>query len=174
MYKWKTTFHFSDQGPLLGLRTLSHHFTSHHPISKLKKIPQIEYGFESKWIYFVWCSVNSFSGIGTPFCQDPKSGASIFLHTTHNVFYSRKNFKIKNILIHWLSHTPPTMLSPLPISGIILERSGPCYHRSAFRRRQPWPSNWRPPDPTPLSLCAIPPYQLLTPQSRPLFCSAPH
>jgi hypothetical protein len=60
-----------------------------------------------------------------PFCQDPKIGASKFLHTTHNVFYSRKNFKIKNILIHWLSHTPPTMPSPLPISGMILKHSGP-------------------------------------------------
>jgi hypothetical protein len=63
--------------------------------------------------------------MGMLFCQDPKSGASKFVHTTHNVFYSRKKFKIKNILIYWLSHTPPMMPSPLPISGIILECSSP-------------------------------------------------
>jgi hypothetical protein len=59
-----------------------------------------------------------------PFGQDPKSGASKNLHTTHNVFYSRKYIYIY-ILIHWLSHTPPTTPSSLPISGKILEPFGP-------------------------------------------------
>ena len=38
---------FWDLSPLLGLRTLTLDFGSRHPISKLKNIPQIEYGFES-------------------------------------------------------------------------------------------------------------------------------
>jgi hypothetical protein len=47
-------------------------------------------------------------------------------YTQHTMFSTQgKNFKIKNILIHWLSHNPPMMLSPLPISGIILKCSGP-------------------------------------------------
>ena len=38
---------FWDFGPLMGLRTLTLDFGSRHPISKLKNVPQIEYGFES-------------------------------------------------------------------------------------------------------------------------------
>jgi hypothetical protein len=78
---------FWDFGPLLGLRTLTLNFASHHPISKLKNVPQIEYGFESKWMCFVWCSDNSFDDIGMPFRRDLKSGIKIF---THNIYTQGK------------------------------------------------------------------------------------
>ena len=50
---------FSDEGPLLGPRTLSLNFGSRHLILKPKSIPEMGYGVESWWMYFfgVWTTL---------------------------------------------------------------------------------------------------------------------
>jgi hypothetical protein len=75
---------------LLGLRTLSLNFGACHPILKPKSVPEMGYGIESWWMYFVWCSDNSFHGIGMPFRGDLKSGIKIF---TRNIYTQGKILK---------------------------------------------------------------------------------
>ncbi len=92
----------------MGPRTLSLNFSSCHLISKPKSVPEMGYGVESWWKYFVWCSDNSFHGIGMPFNQDPKSGIKIF---THNI-YTQGKFLNKNYLDSLLSNRASPALLP--------------------------------------------------------------
>ena len=54
--------------------TLQLNFSSRHPFPKLKKARQMEYGLESCWVPFVWCSDNSFHCVRMGHHRDPEIG----------------------------------------------------------------------------------------------------
>jgi len=81
-------------------------------------------------MYFVWCSDNSFDGIGMPFRRDPKSGIKIF---THKIYTQRNNFKLEFLLESLANRAPPaTCRIPIASFHLQIDRSkgalSPCIH----------------------------------------------
>ena len=58
--------------------TLTRKKKSYHDICLASSVPEMGYGVESWWVYFVWYRSIAFHGIGMPFHGDPKSGITIF------------------------------------------------------------------------------------------------